>query len=110
MPTTAEHVVVREQTMCGQHGERLMARSPQLELRLWERDPAGEAVADPDADHDHLVYVQSGALIVTIADDPPVEVHPGDSYVVLAGEDYRFEVLEPAIVVEAVGPSAGLMH
>jgi uncharacterized cupin superfamily protein len=105
MPTTAEHVVARQQTTCGPHGERLMARSRDLELRLWERDPAGEAVADPDADHDHLVYVQSGALIVTIAHDPPVEVHPGDSYVVLAGEQCRFEVLEPAIVVEAIGPS-----
>jgi quercetin dioxygenase-like cupin family protein len=105
MPTIAEHVVVREQTTCGRHGERLMARARHVELRLWERDPAGERVADPDVDHDHLVYVQSGALIVSVADDPPVEVHPGDSYVVPAGEEHRFEVLEPAVVVEAIGPA-----
>ena len=105
MPTIAEHVVIREQTTCGRHGERLMARARHVELRLWERDPAGEAVADPDAEHDLLVYVQAAALIVTIAEDPPVEVHPGDSYVVPAGEEHRFEVLEPAIVVEAIGPA-----
>jgi mannose-6-phosphate isomerase-like protein (cupin superfamily) len=109
MPTIAEHVVVREQTRFGRHGERLMARSRHVELRLWERDPAGEAVADPDTDHDHVVYVQSGALIVTIADDPPVEVHQGDSYLVPAGAHYRFEVLEPATVVEAIGPAGHSM-
>ena len=107
MPTTADHVVVREQTAYGRGGERLMARGHHVELRLWERDPAGEAVADPDADRDHVVYVQAGVQIVTIADDPPAEVHPGDSYVVLAGEECRFEVLEPAVVVEAIAP-AGL--
>jgi mannose-6-phosphate isomerase-like protein (cupin superfamily) len=49
--------------------------------------------------------VQSGALIVTIADDPPVEVHGGDSFVVPAGAAHRFEVLEPTVVVEAIGPA-----
>jgi quercetin dioxygenase-like cupin family protein len=105
MSTIAEHVVVREQTRFGRHGERLMARGRHVELRLWERDPAGEAVAEPDADHEHVVYVQSGALIVTIGDDPPVEVHSGDSYLVPAGQPCRFEVLEPATVVEAIGPA-----
>jgi quercetin dioxygenase-like cupin family protein len=104
MPTIDQHVVVRERTAFGRHGERLMARSRHVELRLWERDPAGDAVAEPDEDHDHLVYVQSGALIVTIADHPPAEVHGGDSYVVPAGEAHRFEVLEPTVVVEAIGP------
>jgi quercetin dioxygenase-like cupin family protein len=105
MPTIAEHVVVRERTALGRHGERLMARARHVELRLWERDPAGTAVAEPDDERDHLVYVQSGALIVTIAGGPPVEVHGGDSYVVPAGETHGFEVLEPTIVVEAIGPA-----
>jgi uncharacterized cupin superfamily protein len=105
MPTIAEHVVPREDATRGAHGERLMARGRYVELRLWERDPAGEAVTEPDGEHDHVVYVQSGALIVTIADDPPVEVHKGDSYVVPAGAQCRFEVLEPTVVVEAIGPA-----
>jgi uncharacterized cupin superfamily protein len=105
MPTIAEHVVPREQTTYGTHGERLMARGRHVQMRLWERDPAGEAVTDLDSEQDHVVYVQSGALIVTIAEDPPVEVHKGDSYIVPAGATCRFEVLEPTVVVEAIGPA-----
>jgi mannose-6-phosphate isomerase-like protein (cupin superfamily) len=70
-----------------------------------DRDPAGERSVAPDPANERVAYVQSGALIVTIADDPPVELHGGDSYVVPAGTGHRFEVLEPATVVEAVGPA-----
>ena len=86
--------------------EHLVARGRHVELRLWERDPAGEAAAPPDAERDHVAYVQEGALIVSIAGGPPVELHAVDAYVVPAGEPCRFEVLEPARVVEAIGPAA----
>ena len=84
---------------------RVMARGRHIELRLWERDPAGERALEPDQDHEHVAFVQAGALIVSIGDDPPREVHAGDSYVVHAGETHRFEVLEPTTVVEAIGAS-----
>jgi mannose-6-phosphate isomerase-like protein (cupin superfamily) len=45
---------------------------------------------------------------VTIGDDAPVEVRAGDSYVVPAGTPYSFEVLETAVVVEAVSPGDAL--
>jgi len=84
--------------------ERLMARASQVELRLCELDPAGEADMPLDDDHDRVAYVQHGAIIVAIGDEPPAELHSGDSYVVPAGERCVFEVLEPATVVEAIGP------
>ena len=84
---------------------RVMARGRHIELRLWERDPAGERAFAPDEAREHVAYVQAGALIVSIGDDPPLEVHAGDSYVVPVGADHRFEVLEPAIVLEAISPS-----
>jgi quercetin dioxygenase-like cupin family protein len=81
---------------------RVMARGRHIELRLWERDPAGERAFAPDEAREHVAYVQAGALIVSIGDGPPLEVHAGDSYVVPAGRSHRFEVLEPATVVEAI--------
>lgn len=87
---------------------RVMARGSQIELRLWERDPAGERALAPDETCEHVAYIQAGALIVSIGDDPPLEVHAGDSYVVPAGLSHRFEVLEPAVVVEAISPSGRL--
>ena len=83
---------------------RVMARGREIELRLWERDPAGERTFEPDEDHEHVVCVQAGALIVSIGDEPPLECHAGDSYVIPPGLGHRTEVLEPAIVVEAIGP------
>jgi quercetin dioxygenase-like cupin family protein len=87
---------------------RVMARGRQIELRVWERDPAGERAFGPDDEHEHVHYVQAGALIVRIGEEPPIEVHAGDSYVVPAGLGHRFEVLEPASGVEAVSPSGQL--
>ena len=87
---------------------RVMARGRQIELRLWERDPAGQRALEPDEAHERVSYVQAGALIVLIGDDPPLEVHAGDSYVVPAGSSCTFEVLEPAVLVEATTPSAAL--
>jgi uncharacterized cupin superfamily protein len=84
---------------------RVMARGRHIELRLWERDPAGQRALAPDEAHEHVSYVQAGALIVLIGDDPPLELHAGDSYIVPAGLGCTFEVLEPAILVEAISPS-----
>ena len=49
---------------------RVMARGRHIELRLWERDPAGERAFEPDEAHEHVAYVQSGALIVSIGSEP----------------------------------------
>ena len=81
---------------------RVMARGRHIELRVWERDPAGERAFAPDEAREHVAYVQAGALNVSIGDDPPLEVHTGDSYVVPMGHSHRFEVLEPTTVVEAI--------
>ena len=83
---------------------RVMARGRHIELRLWERDPAGQRALEPDEAHEHANYVQAGALIVSIGCEPPIEVHAGDTYVVPTGLGHRTEVLEPAIVVEAISP------
>jgi uncharacterized cupin superfamily protein len=84
---------------------RVMARGRHIELRLWERDPAGRRALEPDEAHERVSYVQAGALIVVIGDDPPLEAHAGDSYVVPAGLGCTVEVLEPTVLVEAISPS-----
>lgn len=85
--------------------EQLLASGRYVGLRLWERDPAGERSVAPDED-ERVAYVESGALIVVVGAEPPIEVHAGDSYVVPAGAPHRLEVLEPATVIEAVSASA----
>ncbi len=104
MQTSCQYVVAREETAGGSDGRRVLISGRSMELRLWQRDPSGEMIATPDIDHDHLGYVQAGALIVRIGGKRPVELHAGDSYIVPAGARCLFEVLEPTTIVEAVGP------
>ena len=49
---------------------RVMARGRHIELRLWERDPAGERTFAPDEACEHVAYIQAGALIVSIGERP----------------------------------------
>ena len=85
---------------------RVMARGRHIELRLWERDPAGERAFEPDEAHEHVAYVQAGALIVSIGERPTARGPRGR---LLRGPGrvcgHRFEVLEPTTVVEAISPS-----
>jgi len=88
----------------GERGERLLARTANVALRLWEGEEAGEQSPDHANRYDYVAYVISGAMRVRIGDAEPVEVRAGDSYAVPAGVPYRFEVTAAAKVVEAVAP------
>ncbi len=92
----------------GPRGELLMARTPEVALRLWEGEDAGERNPEHSNSYDYVAYVLSGALRVTIGDAEAVEVRAGDSYAVPAQTPYSFEVLEAATVVEAVSPPDAL--
>ena len=104
MDSRDAHVVARHEAQTGARGERLLARGRHVALRLWERQPGGETAPEHANPYEYVAYVQSGALRLRIGDDPAVEVHAGDSYVVRAGTPYGFEVLETATVLEAVAP------
>jgi mannose-6-phosphate isomerase-like protein (cupin superfamily) len=104
MANHATHVVVRDDATHGTRGERLLAAGRHVGLRIWERDPASERSVAPDPANERVAYVASGVLVVAVAGDPPVEIRAGDSYVVPPGAGHRYEVLEPATVVEAVCP------
>ena len=84
---------------------RVMARGRHIELRLWERDPAGERALRPDEACEHVAYVQAGALIVSIGDAPRWRSTRAIPTSCRSGRAHRFEVLEPATVVEAISPS-----
>ena len=84
---------------------RVMARGREIELRLWERDPAGERAFEPDEAHEHAVYVQAGALIVVDRRrNRRSRSTPATRTSIPTGLGHRTEVLEPAIVVEAISP------
>jgi quercetin dioxygenase-like cupin family protein len=99
-------IVTRADAPNGPRGEKLMAHGDALALRVWEREPQGEASPSHSNDYEYVAYVAAGALRVQIGDDDAQEVRAGDSYVVPANTPYGFEVLEAATVVEAVSPAS----
>jgi quercetin dioxygenase-like cupin family protein len=88
----------------GERGEKRLARTARVALRLWEGEEAGEQSPEHTNRYDYVAYVISGAMRVRIGDGQPEEVRAGDSYAVPAGVPYSFEVTAAARVVEAVAP------
>jgi quercetin dioxygenase-like cupin family protein len=97
-----ENTVKASEASTGERGEVLLARGPQLQLRKWEHEPAGETAPEHANEYEYVAYLVEGSMRVRIGDAEPVELAAGDSYVVPAGTPYGFEVLERATVVEAV--------
>jgi quercetin dioxygenase-like cupin family protein len=88
-----------------------MVRGDTAQLRVWDREPAGEVAPEHANDYEYLAYVVEGRMRVPIANGVPIEVGAGDSYRIPAGTPYAFEVLAPATVVEAVtGEGPGTRH
>ena len=98
------HVVTAADAVTGERGERILARGAQVGLRVWQGEPAGETSPEHANPYEYVAYLQAGSMRVRIGDEAPVELAPGDSYVVPANTPYGFEVLEAATVIEAVSP------
>jgi quercetin dioxygenase-like cupin family protein len=103
-----ETIVLGADAPTGERGERLLAHTPRLALRLWEGEAAGERAPEHTNDYDYVAYVLSGALRVTVGDAEAVEVRAGDSYAVPAGVASSFEVTQVAKVIEAVAPGGAI--
>jgi len=100
----SENTVQGADATTGGRGEKLLARTDRVALRLWEGEEAGEQSPEHANGYDYVAYVISGAMRVRIGDAEAEEVRAGDSYAVPAGVPYSFEVTAPAKIVEAVAP------
>lgn len=96
------HIVKNADAWHGDRGERLLAKTDRLQIRVWEREPAGETAPPHANEYDYVAYVIAGSLRVRIGDEPEADVLAGDTYAVPAGVEYEFEVLEAARVVETL--------
>ena len=96
------HIVKSADAYHGDRGERLLAGTDRLRIRVWESEPAGETAAPHSNEYDYVAYVIAGSLRVRVGDEPEADVLAGDTYAVPAGVEYEFEVMEAARVVEAM--------
>lgn len=86
----------------GRQGQKYLAASVHVAMRLWEREAPG-TYAESERDYEVVGYVLSGrALLHT--EGQTVSLEPGDSYAIPKGARHAYEVLEPFTSVEATAP------
>lgn len=104
MPDTTVTKVSGEQSPGGPEGEVYLASGKRLAMRLWRGEAPTEGTPRR-RDYETVGYVVSGrAELVT--EGQTVRLEPGDSWVVPAGAEHSYRILEAFTAVEATSPPA----
>ncbi len=89
----------------GEMGQRYLAAGSRLAMRLWSEQPTSSGKPQAARDYETVGYVVSGrARLVT--GDETLDLGPGDSWVVPAGVEHTYEIVEALTAVEATSPPA----
>ncbi len=89
----------------GEMGQRYLASGARVALRLWDEQPTSSGKPQAARDYETVGYVVSGrARLVT--GDESLDLAPGDSWVVPAGVEHTYQILEALTAVEATAPPA----
>jgi len=88
----------------GEMGQIYLASGKRLSLRLW-RDEEPHAKEAARRDYETVGYVISGRAELTI-EQQTIRLEPGDSWLVPAGAEHSYRILETFTAVEATSPPA----
>lgn len=89
----------------GPDGQKYLAASVGVGMRLWEGVPAEEPKPPVRRDYETVGYVISGRAELVI-EGQVVKLEPGDSWVVPKGAEHTYRITEPLTAVEATHPPA----
>jgi quercetin dioxygenase-like cupin family protein len=105
MPDTTVTKVDSRHSPHGPEGEKYLASSIHIGMRLWENEPAGETKPESRRDYETVGYVIRGRAELHI-EGQVVKLEPGDSWSVPKGARHSYRILEPFTAVEATSPPA----
>ena len=89
----------------GEMGQRYLASGSRVAMRLWSEQPTSSGKPQAAREYETVGYVVSGrARLVT--GDESLDLGPGDSWVVPAGVEHTYEIVEALTAVEATSPPA----
>lgn len=89
----------------GSMGQRYLASGLHVAMRLWEKEPAGDAKPARRRDYETVGYVIEGRAELHL-EGQMVILKTGDSWVVPAGAEHTYKIVEPFTAVEATSPPA----
>ncbi|SDO40740.1 Cupin domain-containing protein [Methylobacterium phyllostachyos] len=90
----------------GPHGEITLARGERLGMRMWRGEEPNSDKPMTTSPHETVGYVISGKAELVVSGET-VTLAAGDSYVVPAGAEHTYRILETFTAVEATAPPAG---
>lgn len=92
----------------GEMGQGYLVTGKEVGLRRWDEE-AGEHSESHSRQYETVGYLISGKMEIEI-DGQPATLDPGDSWLVPAGANHRYRVIEAIVAIEATSPPARLGH
>jgi quercetin dioxygenase-like cupin family protein len=89
----------------GDQGEVYLASGKRLSMRMWRDEPPSQNKPSSKHEYEVVGYVISGRAELLI-EGQMVRLEPGDSWVVPAGSEHSYRILETFTAVEATAPPA----
>jgi quercetin dioxygenase-like cupin family protein len=89
----------------GDQGEVCLASGKRVSMRLWRDEPPTREKPSRKHEYEVIGYVISGRAELEIAGQT-VRLEPGDSWVVPAGSEHTYRILETFTAVDATAPPA----
>lgn len=89
----------------GEMRQLYLAAGKSVSMRLWRDEPPTDGLGPHRRSYETVGYVVSGRAELEV-EGQTVKLEPGDSYVVPAGAEHRYRIIEPLTAVEATHPPA----
>ncbi len=89
----------------GPMGQKYLTSGVKVSMRLWDREPAGDAKPSTCRDYETVGYVIAGRAELDL-EGQVIVLEPGASWLVPRGAVHAYRVLEPFTAVEATSPPA----
>jgi len=102
---TSVKKVNAEHSPSGEMGQIYLVSGKRTAMRLWRKEPVGAEKAAVRRDYETVGYVIDGRAELEV-EGQTLRLEPGDSWLVPAGAEHRYTILEPFTAVEATAPPA----
>ena len=89
----------------GEPGQKYLVSGKRVSMRLWEDEAPDDRKPARRRDYETVGYVIGGRAELQL-EGQLIHLEPGDSWLVPAGAEHRYRVLEPFTAVEATAPPA----
>ena len=104
MSDTTIKKVSSEASPKGEMGQVHLASGKRVSMRLW-RDEEPQTKEPARRDYETVGYVISGRAELTI-EGQTIRLEPGDSWLVPAGVEHSYSIVESCTAIEATAPPA----